>query len=121
MGQMTTPPDAAARRSHLIDLSPLRESPAFAKLWAGNAISGIGGQMTIVAVGLHIYQITHSTLAVSLVGAFALIPMVTAGLYGGMLADAFDRRVILLLRGGRPSHSPSSPGPAPRWSGRSIC
>jgi MFS family permease len=97
MDPMSTRPDAAARRSHLIDLTPLRESPAFAKLWAGNAISGIGGQMTIVAVGLHIYQITHSTFAVSLVGAFALIPMVIAGLYGGMLADAFDRRLILLV------------------------
>jgi MFS family permease len=86
-----------ARRSHLIDLSPLRESAAFRKLWAGNAISGIGSQMTIVAVGLHIYQLTQSTFAVSLVGAFALVPMIFAGLYGGMLADAFDRRLILLL------------------------
>jgi MFS family permease len=93
----TAPEDTGARRSHLIDLSPLRESPAFARLWAGGAISGIGGQMTIVAVGLHIYQITHSTFAVSLVGAFALVPMVIFGLYGGMLADAFDRRVVLFV------------------------
>ncbi|HEY0259321.1 MAG TPA: MFS transporter [Lacisediminihabitans sp.] len=85
------------RHSHFIDLSPLRESPAFARLWAGGAISGIGGQMTIVAVGLHIYQITRSTFAVSLVGAFALIPMVIFGLYGGMLADAFDRRIVLFV------------------------
>jgi MFS family permease len=90
-------PEQSTRRSHLIDLSPLRESAVFRKLWAGNAISGIGSQMTIVAVGLHIYQLTHSTVAVSLVGAFALVPMIFAGLYGGMLADAFDRRLILLL------------------------
>lgn len=96
MVSVSTGPDAEARRSHLIDLSPLRESRAFATLWAGNAISGIGGQMTIVAVGLHIYHLTQSTFAVSLVGAFALVPMVIAGLYGGMLADAFDRRLILL-------------------------
>ncbi len=85
------------RRSHLVDLSPLRESPAFARLWLGGAISGIGGQMTVVAVGLHIYDITRSTLAVSLVGAFALLPMIVAGLYGGMLADAFDRRKVAFL------------------------
>lgn len=94
------PPSGAephSKRSHLIDLSPLRESAAFRKLWAGNAISGIGSQMTIVAVGLHIYQLTQSTFAVSLVGAFALVPMIVAGLYGGMLADAFDRRLILLV------------------------
>jgi MFS family permease len=90
-------PEQSTRRSHLIDLSPLRESTVFRKLWAGNAISGIGSQMTIVAVGLHIYQLTHSTVAVSLVGAFALVPMIFAGLYGGMLADAFDRRLILLF------------------------
>ena len=92
-----TEPGPRVRRSHLIDLSPLRESAAFRKLWAGNAISGIGSQMTIVAVGLHIYLLTQSTFAVSLVGAFALVPMIVAGLYGGMLADAFDRRLILLL------------------------
>nr|WP_258067325.1 MULTISPECIES: MFS transporter [unclassified Rathayibacter] len=87
----------APRRSHVLDASPLRESPAFARLWAGNVISGIGGQMTIVAVGLHIYELTGSTLAVALVGVVALVPTVIAGLYGGMLADAFDRRLVLLL------------------------
>ncbi|MCU1413549.1 MAG: transporter [Microbacteriaceae bacterium] len=53
--------------------------------------------MTIVAVGLHIYSITHSTFAVSLVGGFALIPMIIFGLYGGMLADAFDRKLLLMI------------------------
>ena len=85
------------RRSHLVDLAPLRESPAFPRLWAGGAISGIGSQMTIVAVGLHIYALTASTFAVSLVGAFALVPMIAAGLSGGMLADAFDRRLVAFL------------------------
>ncbi|WP_367882094.1 MFS transporter [Rathayibacter oskolensis] len=60
-------------------------------------ISGIGGQMTIVAVGLHIYELTGSTLAVAMVGVVALVPTVLAGLYGGMLADAFDRRLVLLV------------------------
>ncbi|KQQ19424.1 MFS transporter [Rathayibacter sp. Leaf299] len=53
--------------------------------------------MTIVAVGLHIYELTGSTLAVAMVGVVALVPTVIAGLYGGMLADAFDRRLVLLL------------------------
>jgi MFS family permease len=78
-----------------VDLSPLRESPAFARLWLGGAISGIGGQMTIVAVGLHIYHLTGSTFSVALVGGIALVPMIVFGLYGGMLADAFDRRLVL--------------------------
>lgn len=94
------PPETPARtgrRAHLIDLTPLRHSPAFARLWAGSAIAGIGGQMTIVAVGLHVYDLTGSTFAVAMVGTIALLPMVLAGLYGGMLADAFDRRLVALL------------------------
>lgn len=92
---MTAPP--AARRGHLVDLRPLRESPAFARMWAGAAITGIGSQMTIVAVGLDIYDRTESTLAVSLVAAFALGPMIIFGLYGGALADRFDRRRVALV------------------------
>ncbi|HXH34577.1 MAG TPA: MFS transporter [Plantibacter sp.] len=88
--------DASNRRGILVDLSPLRESPAFARLWIGGAITGIGGQMTIVAVGLQVYDLTASTFAVSLVGVIALIPMICFGLYGGMLADAFDRRTVAL-------------------------
>lgn len=96
-GDPEQPPPPLERRSRFVDLTPLRESPAFARLWAGGAISGIGGQLTIVAVGLQIYDLTHSTLAVSLVAAFALVPMIIFGLYGGMLADAFDRRLLLVI------------------------
>lgn len=91
-----TEPETPRRQGVLLDIRPLRESPAFARLWFGNTISGIGAQMTIVAVGLEIYELTNSTLAVSLVGVIALIPMILAGLYGGMLADAFDRRTVLI-------------------------
>jgi MFS family permease len=87
---------SAERRGVFLDLRPLRESPAFARLFLGNTVSGVGAQMTIVAVGLEIYEITHSTFAVSLVGVIALVPMIIAGLYGGMLADAFDRRTVLI-------------------------
>ncbi|MFT4124253.1 MAG: MFS transporter [Microbacteriaceae bacterium] len=90
--------DRAERRPGLLlDLRPLRESPAFARLWGGFTVSGIGAQLTIVAVGLQIYDLTASTFAVSLVGVIALGPMIAAGLYGGMLADAFDRRRVLLV------------------------
>lgn len=84
------------RRGILLDLAPLRVSRPFRWLYFGNIIGGIGAQMTVVAVGLEVYAITGSTLAVALVGVVALVPMVVAGLYGGMLVDAFDRRVVLL-------------------------
>ncbi len=90
---MTAPP---ARSRHFVDLTPLRASPAFARLWIGATVSGIGAQMTILAVGLHVYSLTHSTFAVGLVSGIALVPMIAAGLYGGVLADAFDRRAVLI-------------------------
>ncbi|HEV7623135.1 MAG TPA: MFS transporter [Amnibacterium sp.] len=80
----------------LVDLSPLRASPAFARLFAGRSIAGIGGQLTIVAAGLNVYALTRSTFAVSLIGVVALVPTILAGLYGGMLADAFDRRAVAI-------------------------
>ncbi|WP_082101403.1 MFS transporter [Demequina rhizosphaerae] len=90
---------ASSRRGlsrHLVDIAPLRASPAFARLWIGGAISGIGAFMTQVAVGLQIYEITESTFMVGLVGGIALLPMIVAGLWGGMIADVFDRRKVLI-------------------------
>lgn len=89
--------DQPTKKRRFVDVTPLRESPAFARLWFGAAISGVGAQLTLVAVGLQIYDITKSTLAVSLVGGISLIPMIIAGLWGGVIADAFDRRLVLIL------------------------
>ncbi|WP_082008333.1 MFS transporter [Microbacterium mangrovi] len=87
---------ARLRRDHLIDLRPLTSSPAFARMWVGSTLSGLGGQLTVVAVMLQVYEITHDSFAVSMVAVAGLLPMIVAGLYGGMLADAFDRRVVAL-------------------------
>lgn len=84
-------------RSHLIDLSPLSASPAFARMWVGSVLAGIGGQLTIVTVMLHVFALTGSTFAVSMIAVAGLAPMILAGLYGGMLADAFDRRRVALI------------------------
>ncbi len=87
----------AERRSRLVDLTPLRDYPVFRRLWIGTSISGVGAWMTMVAVALQIYDITEDTFAVALVGGISLVPMIIAGLWGGMLADAFDRRKVLIL------------------------
>ena len=84
-------------RDHFIDLRPFRVSPPFARLWIGSTLSGLGGQLTLVAIMLHMYELTGSTLAVSMIAVAGLVPMVLAGLYGGMLADAFDRRLVALI------------------------
>ncbi len=90
------PHGAPVRKRRLADFSPLKASPAFARLWIGGTISGVGAQMTVVAVGLQIYAITSSTFMVGLVGGIALVPMIVAGLWGGMIADVFDRRRVLI-------------------------
>ncbi|MGD2201882.1 MFS transporter [Microbacterium maritypicum] len=87
----------SARRGHLIDLSPLRSSPAFARMWIGSTLAGIGGQLTIVTVMLHVFALTQNTFAVSMIAVAGVVPMILAGLYGGMLADAFDRRRVALI------------------------
>ncbi|UOE45794.1 MFS transporter [Agromyces larvae] len=98
MSPAETPAEATApARRRFVDLSPLRISPAFARLWIGTSISGIGAHLTVVAVGLQIYAMTSSTFAVALVGGIALVPMIVAGVWGGMLADAFDRRLVLIV------------------------
>ena len=79
-----------------IDLRPLTTSPAFARMWIGSTVSGLGGQLTIVAVMLHVYALTGDDFAVAMVAVSGLVPMILAGLYGGMLADAFDRRTVAL-------------------------
>src|ERR687894_2083871 len=70
----------------LADLTPLRVSPAYRRLWWGLGISNLGAQLTVVAVGLQVYALTGSTLAVGTLGLFALVPLVVLGLYGGGLA-----------------------------------
>ncbi len=83
-------------RSHLPDLTPLRESPAYRAVYAGFTLSNIGSQMAVVAIGLQVYDITGSTASVGLVGLFALVPLVILGLYGGSLSDHHDRRLVAL-------------------------
>ncbi|MEH3131980.1 MAG: MFS transporter [Mycolicibacterium neoaurum] len=81
----------------LLDLSPFRASRAFGRLWLGNALGSVGQEMTVVTVALQVYAVTSSTLAVSLIAGIALAPIVVMGLYGGSLADRFDRRLVAMV------------------------
>ncbi|MGO4491153.1 MFS transporter [Arthrobacter sp. 2YAF22_2] len=81
----------------LADITPLRESPAFRRLWLGSAASALGSQLTLVAVSLEVYRLTQDSLYVGLLSIFALVPLVVGGLLGGSIADAHDRRTVALL------------------------
>jgi len=81
----------------LMDLTPLRVSVPYRRMWLGTSLSGIGTALTNVVVGLQVYEITGSTAAVGMVGLFAVVPLVALGLYGGALVDAHDRRRVILF------------------------
>lgn len=80
----------------LTDLRPLRASAAYRRLWIGQAISGFGQQMSVVAVAWEVWVLTQSSFSVGLVGLAGLLPLVLGGLYGGALVDAFDRRTVAI-------------------------
>ena len=79
------------------DLTPLRVSADYRRIWSALSISNVGQQMTAVAVGIQVFSITHSSFAVGMVGLFQLIPLIGFGLYGGMLSDVHDRRLLGLI------------------------
>ena len=79
------------------DLTPLKVSAPYRRIWLALGVSNIGQQMASVAVGLQIWEITNSSLMVGLVGLAQLIPLVGFGLYGGSLSDTFDRRTVGLI------------------------
>ena len=78
------------------DTRPLR-NPHFRRLWTANIVTMIGAQLTVVAVPAQIYALTSSSGMVGLTGLFGLVPLVVFGLWGGALADVFDRRTLLMV------------------------
>ncbi|MFC8170758.1 MFS transporter [Streptomyces sp. NPDC012438] len=88
------PEQGRERRRLLADLTPLRTSADYRRLWFGNTVSWVGQGMTALAVSLQVYDITGSPFSVGLVGLFSLVPLVVFGLYGGAIADTVDRRKL---------------------------
>ena len=79
------------------DVSPLRHSRNFRRLWAGQTVSAIGSQLTLVALAYQTFHLTHSTFMVGLLGFIGLVPLLAGALWGGTLADAWDRKRVLTL------------------------
>jgi MFS family permease len=79
-----------------IDVTPLRTSRDFRLLFVGGAVSYLGSMVTYVALPFQIKELTGSYLQVGALGAVEFVPLVVFGLWGGALADALDRRRVVV-------------------------
>lgn len=68
----------------------------FRLLWLGQLISQAGTQMSVVAITWQLYELTGSSLALGLIGLCRLVPLLIFSLGSGVLADAVDRRTLML-------------------------
>ncbi len=84
-------------RRHRIDLTPLKASADFRRLFVGQALSEFGTQITFVAVPLQLYLQTHSTAMVGLLALCETLPLVVLPVVGGAIADAVERRRFLMI------------------------
>ena len=79
-----------------VDLTPLRGSRDFRFLVVAGAVTSIGSLTTYVALPFQVKELTGSFVAVGLLGAVELVPLIVFGLWGGAIADAHDRRRIVI-------------------------
>ncbi|HEY8988480.1 MAG TPA: MFS transporter [Candidatus Limnocylindrales bacterium] len=91
-----TAPRRGVRRLFL-DTAPLRLDRDYRWLWVGQAVSGIGNQVTRLALPYQVYVLTGSTLAIAALTAVQLVPILVFSLGAGSVADAVDRRRLLLV------------------------
>jgi MFS family permease len=85
-----------ALRHAFVDLSPLRSGTVYRRLWAGQTLSGLGSQMTLVAVLFQVWDTTGSAVWTGLVGMAQAVPLMAFGLFAGALVDRHDRRRLYL-------------------------
>ncbi|MEV0622553.1 MFS transporter [Nonomuraea sp. NPDC050404] len=83
-------------KRHLVDTRPLGVL-AYRRIWLGQAVSNIGVGVTVVAVGQQVWELTESSFHVGLIGMAHFVPLVVFGLWGGAIADAVDRRKLLVV------------------------
>lgn len=79
-----------------LDLSPLRRSKEFRRLYVAGFINAFGAQGTYVVVPFQLKQLTGSAWAVGIIGLFEFVPLVLFGLWGGVLADSVNRKRLIL-------------------------
>ena len=68
---------------------------SYARFWLARAFSTLTFQMSAVAVGWQIYEITHSTFALGMVGLVQFLPILLLTLLVGHVADRFNRKAVM--------------------------
>jgi MFS family permease len=84
-------------RGHLVDLTPLRISSQFRRLFVGRSISDFGDEIVAVVLPFQVFQLTDSNFAVGMLGLAQLIPVFVFPIVGGAFADALERRRLLTI------------------------
>jgi MFS family permease len=85
-------------RKLALDLTPLRTSRDFRRLWLAQSLSFVGSEIGYTALLFQVYALTGSTLDVGLLSLAQLIPLLTLTIVGGAFADHFDRRLLMLIQ-----------------------
>jgi MFS family permease len=80
-----------------LSLAPLKKHRDYRLLYTGQLVSTIGSMITYVAVPYQIFELTHSSLVVGMLGAAQLVPLLIFALWGGAYADVMDRRKLLVM------------------------
>ena len=88
-------------RRLFLDTAPLRLDRDYRWLWSGQVVNGIGNQITRIALPYQVFVLTGSTLAIGALTFFQLVPILLFALGAGSLADAVDRRRLLMADPGR--------------------
>jgi MFS family permease len=91
--------DIAGATEELRRGSPLEalQHRDFRLYWTGSFVSQLGSQMRLVAIGVQLWDLTHSFPAMGMLGLVKLLPLLGLSLFGGVIADAFDRRRLLIV------------------------
>jgi MFS family permease len=81
----------------ILDISPLLKNRDYRLLYIGQLVSAFGSMITYVAVPKQVWDLTHSSFAVGMLGAVQLVPLLLFALWGGAYADSMDRRKLLVI------------------------
>src|SRR6185503_5187936 len=81
----------------ILDVSPLLKNRDYRLLYIGQLVSAFGTMITYVAVPKQIWDLTHSSFAVGMLGGVQLVPLLFFALWGGAYADSMDRRKLLVI------------------------